>query len=193
MPKNDAERTEAINYVSEHMYKKHHAHPPRETTPQHLFIALSGTTIVGAVGIQFGHPSFPLPFEQLYTFDYQTLPVQFARHTTIYYSRWNSSRKELGPPLWLAATEYAISKGMIHGVAITKNNMIAHCKQVLGFDWRVARDAVVNELHVKEHERTYFFCPDPPVLCFSILKDDVTQLRILVKDICTRQQVSFEV
>ncbi len=192
IPHTTEERDRAIEYVSSHMYKKHGGHPPKETTPPHLFIALDGAEVVGAVGIEFGTKDTPLPFEELYLFTQEMLPVQYQREKTIYYSRWNSSRPNIGPPLWLAATEYALSCGIVHGVAITKKDMVAYCKQSLGFDWRIVSGATINSQYVQANETIYFFSQNPPLLCFSVLPDDVLLLRILVRDICLKQRIHVE-
>jgi hypothetical protein len=193
LPKNTEEREKAIIYLSDHMFQKHGGHPPKETTPFHLFIALDGDTVVGSVGIEFGTSDKQLPFEYLYDFDATVLPVRYTREKTIYYSRWNASRKDLGPPLWLAATEYALLRGIEHGVAITKTPMIIHCKNVLGFEWQVAKNATINPSHIGEHEKEYFFSLNPPLLCFGILSVDVIEMRTLVQQICEKQRIIVEI
>lgn len=189
---NEAERADAIFYLSEHMRKKYGSCPPPETTPPDLFAAFEGSTVVGTLGLQFGTEQKPLPFEQLFIFDSQSAPVRYNREQTVYYSRWNSSRPSIGLALWLAATKYAIEKGMIFSSATGKTVMREYYYSSFQCEWFPIHGAKINTDKVGETEKGYFFSDEPPLPWLGILTDQIAYLPAIIEKLQEKIVIIFD-
>ena len=188
---NADERIRAISFISLNMQKRHGAFPPPGMTPEHVFVALLGEEIVGAIAIEFGTYDAPLPFETYFEFSRDNAEVPYVREQTIYYSRWNSLRRKLGPAIWLYASEYALAQGAVFSSATAKPEMFDHCERTLGFRWGTISKAEIRRDGVGEEEKIYFFDGAPPRPCLGVLAEQVRSLRPIVERICFEENIKI--
>ncbi len=185
------EREQAIDYISENMRKKHGAHPPRESTPEHICIAVEDGSIVGALCMQFGTADSPLPMELQFDFDRLAVPVPYVREKTVYYSRWNSSRG-IGPAIWLAASMFAQRSGMVFTAATGKKEMLRYYAEVLRCQWHPIQGARIRPEAVGESERDYFFGPEQPMPWLGVLEEQIRFLPSLVRSLQEKSNLIFK-
>ncbi len=189
LPRSENERNQAITFISSNMFARHGACPPPDKTPEHLFIAFHNAEIVGTLCIEFGNEDMELPIEFFFDLSSIPSPISYKRSKTIYYSRWNSVHKKLGPVIWLAVSEYAFSCGMEFAAATAKEEMVEHCHETLGFWWKTIPKALVRKENIGKEEELYFLAQDPPMPCLGILKEHLYGLREIVGRICIEHSI----
>ena len=171
----EEERDAAIEYISTNLHRMHGACPPPQKTPPCIFIALEGTSIVGSLAVQFGEKETPLPIEELFSFDTQNTYPPYIREQTVYLSRWNASRANIGLALWLKGSQHAEEIGRTYSCLTVKDTLLDKKPEFKSL-WYPILDAKIRMVNIEDCEIPYFLEGSPPRPWLGILKEQIISL-----------------
>ncbi len=181
--RDDIERSKAITFLAERMFKSYGTILREDSVPECLFVARQGNMIVATMAIEFGQKNVLLPFEHIYDVDIKKSPIPLVREKCIYYSKWHANHKQAGLLVYFAITKFALQYGYSLGSFIVKSPILKYFNLLSNNGWHLIPDARLkfNSLDEKDYG---FFMESSPVLPYvAYLKPNNKVLQKIVEDL----------
>jgi hypothetical protein len=147
------ERSTVANFIISQYERRMKVHP---TLPEIMFAAFLEGTVIATVGLEFcDSEDCPISCENIFVFDWLSLPLPASRTTSALYTRWAVIDPSVSNKILHAATLYALSQKKLFGWCELKPTVAKRLTR-LGVKLHEITHAVIALDAVSSSVRSYY-------------------------------------